>query len=102
MAIGDQYRKSDGTPYIHRGGRAAPKPSAVVIQKLTSVAVPRKDIAMPTPPPAVLRIAAPTTGPKRLLTLRVDPDVLAWFKEREKYHPEINAVLRAYMEAQLK
>lgn len=38
---------------------------------------------------------------KRLTSLRIDPDVLAWFKARGKgYQTRMNAVLRAYMKAQ--
>lgn len=37
---------------------------------------------------------------KTPLTLRVDDDVLAWFKARGKgYQSEINSVLKAYVEA---
>jgi uncharacterized protein (DUF4415 family) len=40
-------------------------------------------------------------GPsKKLLTLRVDDDVLAWFKSQGRgYQTRINTLLRAYMEA---
>ncbi len=38
---------------------------------------------------------------KRPVALRLDPDVLAWFKRHGKgYQTRINAVLRLYMEAQ--
>ena len=40
--------------------------------------------------------------PKRKIavSLRLDPDVLDWFKHEEKqYQTKINAVLRAYVEA---
>jgi uncharacterized protein (DUF4415 family) len=37
---------------------------------------------------------------KKAISLRVDKDVLEWFKARSKgYQTRINAVLRAYMEA---
>jgi len=37
---------------------------------------------------------------KELLSLRIDQDVIEWFKARGKgYQTEINALLRAYMEA---
>jgi uncharacterized protein (DUF4415 family) len=36
---------------------------------------------------------------KQLVSLRIDPDVLEWFKGRGKgYQTRINAILRAYME----
>ena len=38
---------------------------------------------------------------KRMISLRLDPDVLAFFKAQGKgYQTRINAVLRAWMEAQ--
>ena len=40
------------------------------------------------------------THPKQSMTIRLDPDVLAWFKAHGKgYQRKIQAVLRAYMEA---
>jgi uncharacterized protein (DUF4415 family) len=37
---------------------------------------------------------------KKLLTLRVDDDVLAWFKSQGRgYQTRINTLLRAYMDA---
>ncbi|HEX6143767.1 MAG TPA: BrnA antitoxin family protein [Geminicoccaceae bacterium] len=39
-------------------------------------------------------------GPKKQVTLRLDPDVLAWFKARGAgYQTRINAALRAFVEA---
>ena len=47
-----------------------------------------------TKPPIVVH------GPKASVHLRVDPDVLAWFRKQGKGHlTRMNAVLRAYMEA---
>jgi len=38
--------------------------------------------------------------PKRQLTLRLDEDVVAWFRrEGQGYQTRMNAVLRAYMDA---
>ena len=35
---------------------------------------------------------------KKTISLRLDADVLAWFKDRsEKYQPKINEMLREYM-----
>ena len=43
----------------------------------------------------------PPPGPKQQVTLRIDSDILAWFKEMGKgYQTMINAVLRAYKESQ--
>ena len=40
-------------------------------------------------------------GPKQLLSLRIDSDVLAWFRVQGKgYQTRINAILRKYVEAQ--
>lgn len=39
-------------------------------------------------------------GPKQQITLRLDPDVLRFFRKRGRgYQTTINAVLRKYMEA---
>ncbi len=38
--------------------------------------------------------------PKEVVTIRIDKDVLTWFKKQGKgYQTRINALLRAYMEA---
>jgi uncharacterized protein (DUF4415 family) len=38
---------------------------------------------------------------KEVVTLRLDPDVLAWFRQDGRgYQTRINAVLRAFVEAQ--
>lgn len=43
----------------------------------------------------------PPSEPKQQVTLRIDSDVLKWFKEKGKgYQTMINAVLRAYKESQ--
>jgi uncharacterized protein (DUF4415 family) len=40
-------------------------------------------------------------GAKEMVTLRLDPDVLAWFRKSGRgYQTRINAVLRAFVEAQ--
>jgi uncharacterized protein (DUF4415 family) len=40
-------------------------------------------------------------GPKKQITLRIDPDVLTFFRKRGRgYQTTMNAVLRKYMEAQ--
>lgn len=44
-----------------------------------------------------------TPEPKKAISLRVDPDVLEFFKSQGAgYQTRMNAVLRAWMEAQLK
>ena len=37
--------------------------------------------------------------PKRLVTLRLDADLLEWLKRESGYQTRINAILRAYMDA---
>jgi len=38
--------------------------------------------------------------PKELVSIRIDPDVLGWFRNQgRKYQTRINAVLRSYVEA---
>lgn len=45
------------------------------------------------------RLVVPA-GPKKQVTLRLDADLLAWFRaEGGRYQTRINAVLRAYMDA---
>ena len=44
-----------------------------------------------------------TPEAKKMISLRVDPDVLAFFKSQGAgYQTRMNAVLRAWMEAQIK
>ena len=37
--------------------------------------------------------------PKKTVTMRLDADLLEWFRRRPGYQTRINAVLRAYMNA---
>jgi uncharacterized protein (DUF4415 family) len=37
---------------------------------------------------------------KKTVTMRLDADVLAWFRRERGYQTRINAILRAYMNAQ--
>lgn len=49
---------------------------------------------------AVVKRGLKPRPPKELVSLRIDADVLEWFKARGKgYQTQINALLRAYMEA---
>jgi uncharacterized protein (DUF4415 family) len=48
---------------------------------------------------AVLRVGLKPVPPKEQITLRIDADVLQWFRARGAgYQTQINALLRAYME----
>lgn len=69
----------------------------------------RPEHAAPPPPPAgelaeivrgIARQGLPTASRKAAISLRLDAEVLEWFKARGPgYQTRINAVLRAYMEA---
>jgi len=49
---------------------------------------------------AVVRKGLPISKNKAQVTLRIDNDVLEWFKSQGRgYQTQINALLRAYMEA---
>ena len=49
---------------------------------------------------AVLRKGLKPVAPKQQITLRLDADVLAWFKRSGPgYQTQINRLLRAYVEA---
>ena len=39
---------------------------------------------------------------KDTVTMRLDPDILAWFRQEPGYQTRINAILRSYMNAQRK
>lgn len=38
--------------------------------------------------------------PKQIVTMRIDEDLLRWFRRQSGYQTRINAILRAYMEAE--
>jgi uncharacterized protein (DUF4415 family) len=40
--------------------------------------------------------------PKVTVTMRLDADVLAWFRSERGYQTKINAILRAYMNAHVR
>jgi uncharacterized protein (DUF4415 family) len=37
--------------------------------------------------------------PKSIVTMRLDADLLAWFRQQRGYQTRINAILRAYLKA---
>jgi uncharacterized protein (DUF4415 family) len=43
------------------------------------------------------KIVLPTR--KEVVTMRLDADLLAWFRQQRGYQTRINAILRAYMKA---
>jgi uncharacterized protein (DUF4415 family) len=38
--------------------------------------------------------------PKEIVTMRLDADLLRWLRRRPGYQTRVNAILRAYMQAQ--
>jgi uncharacterized protein (DUF4415 family) len=51
----------------------------------------------------IVRIGLKAVPPKEQITLRLDADVLGWFRERGAgYQTQINALLRAYMNEHLR
>lgn len=49
---------------------------------------------------AIVRRGLVTAPPKEQVTLRLDEDVLKWFRSQGKgYQTQINALLRAYVDA---
>jgi len=45
------------------------------------------------------KVVMPT--PKEIVTMRLDADLLRWFRQQRGYQTRINAILRAYMQSQL-
>ena len=39
-------------------------------------------------------------APKEIVTIRLDADLLRWFRQQRGYQTRINAILRSYMNAQ--
>lgn len=81
-----------------------PKPTKQQQQRLAAVAaMPDVDIDYQDAPfkaDAVWKKAVLPTGVKKQITLRLDTDVLAFFRSTGKnYQTRINAVLRSYMDA---
>jgi uncharacterized protein (DUF4415 family) len=78
------------------------------VKKLTATKTSRNAKAVNDHPEAnvkhimrgIVRRGLVPVAPKVPVTLRVDPDVLDWFKgEGEGYQTRMNAVLRAYRDA---
>ncbi|MDF1721572.1 MAG: BrnA antitoxin family protein [Minwuia sp.] len=77
------------------------KKRLVEIDAIPDAAIDRSDIAALDPTFfANARLMVPGVAGKTPVTLRIDADVLAWFKAQGKGHlTRMNAVLRAYMAA---
>ena len=39
--------------------------------------------------------------PKQVVTMRLDADLLEWLRQERGYQTRVNAILRAYMDAQI-
>ncbi len=74
-----------------------------LLENLSGDELDDSDIPEPTPEEfarAVLRQGLKPVEPKKQVTLRLDADVLSWFRAQGKgYQTRINSLLRAYMEA---
>jgi uncharacterized protein (DUF4415 family) len=54
----------------------------------------------PIDPAIFKRMLVRMPQPKELVSIRIDPDVLIWFRRQgRRYQTRINAVLRSYVEA---
>lgn len=73
------------------------------LEQLPDEDIDNSDIPEPTPEQFARAVARHGLKPlprKQQLTLRIDADVLQWFKEGGRgYQSRINALLRAYVEA---
>ena len=72
-------------------------------RELADIGIDRSDIPVITPAQfarAVVRKGLKPVEPKAQVTLRIDRDVLAWFRKQGRgYQTRINALLRAYVDA---
>jgi uncharacterized protein (DUF4415 family) len=60
-----------------------------------------RDAAPIGPAEWFLRARVVVPGPKKAVSMRIDEDVLKWFKRQGRgYQTRMNAVLRAWVEAQ--
>jgi len=77
-------------------------PPRKILRKLWTTETPATPAPPPAPPPVVWDAAeVRLPQPKRMISLRVDPEVLDFFQAQGKgYQTRINAVLRAWMEAE--
>jgi uncharacterized protein (DUF4415 family) len=94
-------------PNGSRKKRATPKPAATNwphLRRQTAAAIRKGIIANPDAHPTdaqfwkSAKLVLPT--PKEIVTIRLDADLLRWFRRERGYQTRINAILRAYMQAQ--
>jgi uncharacterized protein (DUF4415 family) len=93
-------------PNGSRKKRAAPKPAVTNWRRLrrqTAAAIRKGIAADPDAHPTdaqfwkSAKIVLPT--PKEIVTIRLDADLLRWFRRERGYQTRINAILRSYMQA---
>ena len=70
------------------------------LKKMTDAAIDVSDVPE-IDPRLFKRMEVRMPRPKELVSIRIDPDVLDWFRRQgARYQTRINAVLRSYVEAQ--
>jgi uncharacterized protein (DUF4415 family) len=93
-------------PNGSRKKRAAPKRAATNwprLRRQTAAAIRKGITADPDAHPTdaqfwkSAKLVLPT--PKEIVTIRLDADLLRWFRRERGYQTRINAILRAYMQA---
>src|SRR5271168_1205703 len=97
--------KLSGSSHLERrqvvNGKNSKKPSKTDWKRIDAMR--DEDIDLSDAPelgPDFFKNAIIWPGPKKQITLRVDPDVLRFFRKHGRgYQTTINAVLRKYMEA---
>ena len=69
------------------------------LKKMTDAAIDVSDVPE-IDPKLFKRMEVRMPRPKELVSIRIDPDVLDWFRgQGARYQTRINAVLRSYVEA---
>ena len=93
---------AQSTPKRRRAEPTRPSRSRADLERLRAMSDAEVDSASPPElkdlPPDFWNDAVVVPPPKRAISLRVDQDVLDWFRARgPRYQSRMNAVLRAYM-----
>jgi uncharacterized protein (DUF4415 family) len=100
-------RRSRIVRYESLDAMPPPKPLSKAFRKMSDEEIERRAAADPDAgviPPGFWDNATVWTPPnKQQITLRLDPDVIGWFKRGGKgYQSRMGAVLRSYVEAKRK
>jgi len=95
--------KTKPSPRSRRSTKQAPVTDWVRLRRSTPVEI-RKGIAADSEARATnaqfwktAKVVLPV--PKEIVTMRLDADLLRWFRRERGYQTRINAILRAYMQA---